>query len=160
VILSRTAEGANKGLDAAHAQGELLKGEGILPATRVDEAFDRLAGSADFDAAIRAADIVIESAPEDMAFKQALFARLDAIARPDAVLATNTSGLSITAVASRCTRRERVVTAHFWNPPHLMPLVEVVMGEKTSPAVAAELRDLLSAGGKMPVIVKKDRPGQ
>ncbi len=51
---------------------------------------------------------------------------------PDAVLASNTSGLSITAIAARCTRPERVVTTHFWNPPHLMPLVEIVQGEKTS----------------------------
>jgi 3-hydroxybutyryl-CoA dehydrogenase len=102
----------------------------------------------------------VESAPEDMDFKQDLFAKLDAATRPSAVLASNTSGLSITAIASRCERPERVLTTHFWNPPHLMPLVEVVKGEKTSDDVAQAVRNLLAACGKTPVVVKKDRPGQ
>ena len=95
-----------------------------------------------------------------MAFKQDLFAQLDALAKPDAVLATNTSGLSITAIASRCKRPERAMTTHFWNPPHLMPLVEIVRGEKTDPAIAEEVRQLLVHCGKVPVIVKRDTPGQ
>ena len=97
---------------------------------------------------------------EDMAFKQDLFARMDALAGPRAVLASNTSGLSITAIASRCQRPERVLTAHFWNPPHLVPLVEIVKGEKTADDVAVAVRELLVSCGKTPVIVKKDRPGQ
>jgi len=95
-----------------------------------------------------------------MEFKQDLFAKLDAATRPAAVLASNTSGLSITAIASRCQRPERVLTTHFWNPPQLMPLVEVVKGEKTSDEAAYAVRDLLAACGKTPVLVKKDRPGQ
>src|SRR4029079_2657422 len=106
------------------------------------------------------ADLVVESAPEDMDFKQELFTRLDAATRPSAVLASNTSGLSITAIASRCRHPERVLTTHFWNPPHLMPLVEIVLGEKTSQPIAQAVRELLSACGKVPVVVKKDRPGQ
>jgi 3-hydroxybutyryl-CoA dehydrogenase len=85
---------------------------------------------------------------------------MDAIAKPGAVLASNTSGLSITAIAERCTRPERVLTTHFWNPPHLMPLVELVKGEKTANYVVAAVRELLIGCGKVPVIVKKDRPGQ
>jgi 3-hydroxybutyryl-CoA dehydrogenase len=76
------------------------------------------------------------------------------------VLASNTSGLSITAIAARAQRPERILTTHFWNPPHLMPLVEIVKGERTSQEVAAAVRELLAACGKMPVVVKKDRPGQ
>jgi 3-hydroxybutyryl-CoA dehydrogenase len=95
-----------------------------------------------------------------MAFKRDLFARMDALARPDAVLASNTSGLSITAIASGCRHPERVLTTHFWNPPHLMPLVEIVMGDQTSSAVAESVRDLLSRCGRTPVLVRKDRPGQ
>src|SRR4029079_14905572 len=106
------------------------------------------------------ADLVVESAPEDMDFKQELFTRLDAATRPSAVLASNTSGLSITAIASRCRRPERVLTTHFWNPPPLLPLVEIAHGGRTSPGVAAEIHDLLAHCGKLPVIVRKDRPGQ
>jgi 3-hydroxybutyryl-CoA dehydrogenase len=76
------------------------------------------------------------------------------------VLATNTSGLSITEIQSRCARPERVITAHFWNPPHLMPLVEIVKGARTDAGVAERLRVFLTACGKVPVIVRKDRPGQ
>jgi 3-hydroxybutyryl-CoA dehydrogenase len=105
-------------------------------------------------------DLVIESIPENMDVKQKLFARLDAAADKSAILASNTSGLSITAIASRCRRPERVLTTHFWNPPHLMPLVEIVQGEKTSPAVVESIRGLLADCGKVPVVVKRDRPGQ
>ena len=113
-----------------------------------------------FDETVAAADLVIESVPERMSLKQELFARMDHIARPAAVLASNTSGLSITAVASKCLRPERVLTTHFWNPPHLMPLVEIVKGEKTSDETAQAVRKLLTDCGKTPVLVKKDRPGQ
>jgi 3-hydroxybutyryl-CoA dehydrogenase len=103
---------------------------------------------------------VVESIVEDMGVKQELFAHMDSMTRPEAILASNTSGLSITAIASKCRHPERVVTTHFWNPPHLMPLVEIVLGERTWPELAPALRDLFIVCGKAPVIVKKDRPGQ
>ena len=126
----------------------------------VEQAMELLSGSTDFDRSIARADLVVESGPEDLAWKQELFARMDALAAPDAVLASNTSGLSITAIAARCTRPERVLTTHFWNPPHLMPLVEIVRGDKTSAEVVRDIRDLLAGCGKTPVVVRKDRPGQ
>ena len=159
-ILGRTAESAAAGLDRAHGQSRVLLDNELIPSERIARALEILDSSCDFDRAVAAADLVVESAPEDMEFKQELFAKLDAATRPSAVLASNTSGLSITAIASRCTRPERVLTTHFWNPPHLMPLVEVVKGEKTADEVAYAVRDLLAACGKMPVVVKKDRPGQ
>jgi 3-hydroxybutyryl-CoA dehydrogenase len=160
VILSRTPENARKGLDAARAQARLLQENEIVDPARAARAAELLDASTDFDAAIAAAGLVIESGPENMSWKQELFARMDALARPEAILATNTSGLSVTAIASACSRPERVLTTHFWNPPHLMPLVEIVKGEKTSHEAALALRDLLAACGKTPVLVKKDRPGQ
>lgn len=154
-LLSRTAEGAAKGAEKARALGDVLVRHGL--AERVP---DLISGSADFEGAIAGADLVIESQPESMELKQELFVRMDALAKSDAVLASNTSGLSITAIASRCTHPERVLTTHFWNPPHLMPLVEIVKGEHTSEAVVERVRALLAACGKTPVVVKKDRPGQ
>lgn len=159
-ILSRSEEGAQAGLEKARAQLRLLAGNGLVTEQRASAAASLLAASAGFDGAIAAADLVIESAPEDLVFKQELFARMDAIARPEAVLASNTSGLSITAIASRCRRSARVITTHFWNPPHLMPLVEIVLGEQTDRAMAADLRDTLTACGKVAVMVNKDTPGQ
>ncbi len=159
-ILSRTGEGAAKGLTTARQQLALLEANGLATAEKSQWALENITASTDFDDAISSADLVIESAPENMAFKQDLFARMDAIAKPGAVLASNTSGLSITAIAERCTRPERVLTTHFWNPPHLMPLVELVKGEKTADHVIQAVRELLLSCGKVPVIVKKDRPGQ
>jgi 3-hydroxybutyryl-CoA dehydrogenase len=159
-ILGRTAESAARGLEKARAQARLLAESELAGAALLERAVGLLEASCAFDDTIRAADLVIESGPEDMAFKQALFARMDAMASPPAVLASNTSGLSITAIASGCSRPERVLTTHFWNPPHLMPLVEIVKGGKTSAEAVEAVRALLAACGKTPVVVQKDRPGQ
>ncbi len=160
VILSRSEEGAGKGLATARQQLALLESNGLTTAEKSMWALENVTACVEFEDAIASADLVVESAPENMAFKQDLFARMDAIAKPGAVLASNTSGLSITAIAERCTRPERVLTTHFWNPPHLMPLVEIVKGAKTADHVVQGVRELLLACGKVPVVVKKDRPGQ
>ena len=155
-ILSRAAESAEEARLRAIGFAALLAAHGLAPAQCAE-----IRGSTDLDAVVPGVDLVIESAPENMEFKQALFAHLDAISKPDAILASNTSGLSITAIASKCERfPERVLTTHFWNPPHLVPLVEIVRGARTSLAVAEEMRALLTQCGKTPVMVKKDTPGQ
>jgi len=159
-ILSRKADTAQTGLGKALAQLDLLEQHSLTTAERAAGARQLLAASDAFDQTIARVDLVIESALENMAFKQDLFARMDSIARPEAVLATNTSGLSITVLASECLRPERVLTTHFWNPPHLMPLVEIVKGERTSPEVVSAVRQFLVHCGKVPVLIKKDTPGQ
>lgn len=159
-ILSRKQETAQTGLEKALRQLEVLEQHGLAGAGQARRARESLAASSEFDATVGGADLVVESGPESMEFKQDLFARMDAIAPPAAVLASNTSGLSITAIASQCGRPERVLTTHFWNPPHLMPLVEIVKGERTGEQVVEEVRRLLEHCGKVPVVVKKDTPGQ
>jgi 3-hydroxybutyryl-CoA dehydrogenase len=159
-LLSRTEDNAARGVESARQQMRVLVDNGLAELVDVRAAFDRLDGSCAFDRTIGSADVVIESVPENMDVKQKIFVRMENIADRAAVLASNTSGLSITAIASRCRRPERVLTTHFWNPPHLMPLVEIVQGEKTSAAVAQSVRELVAACGKVPVMVKKDRPGQ
>lgn len=159
-IVGRTPESAAAGLAMAHRQLRLLAANDIVSDEQRIFSESQLRATSDFEGEVAAADIVIESAPENLAFKQELFKRMDAQARPDAILTSNTSGLSITAIASGCAHPERVMTTHFWNPPHLMPLVEIVLGEKTDPARAEEVRELLERCGKAPVVVKKDTPGQ
>lgn len=159
-ILGRTEESAGRGLDAARTQLQLLEDKGLAAPDKAAWAREHLDARAGYEEAVAAADLVVESAPENMEFKQRLFAGLEEMARPDAVLASNTSGLSITAIASRCRNPERILTTHFWNPPHLMPLVEIVKGQKTSGEIAERVRALLAACGKVPVIVHKDTPGQ
>ncbi|MGC4056009.1 MAG: 3-hydroxyacyl-CoA dehydrogenase NAD-binding domain-containing protein [Paludibaculum sp.] len=125
-IASRSEAGAQKGLEQAWRQLSQLAEHQLIHATDVTRARRLLQATSSLDSAAPEADLVIESAPENMEFKQELFAKLDGLTRPDAILTSNTSGLSITAIASRCRYPGRVVTTHFWNPPHLMPLVEVV----------------------------------
>jgi 3-hydroxybutyryl-CoA dehydrogenase len=159
-ILSRRPENAAHALEKARSQALLLADRELVDRALAEQAAALLAGSTAFDDVVAGAGLIVESAPEDLAFKQELFARLDTLATPDALLASNTSGLSITAIAEGCSRPERVLTAHFWNPPHLMPLVELVMGAKTSDAAVEAVREVLVKCGKTPVIVRKDRPGQ
>lgn len=155
-IVGRTDASSSRGLKAAQEQVQLLVHHGLAQGNLLE----RIKSTTDFEASVQGADLVIESTPEDLAFKQDLFARLDALAKPSAALASNTSALSITAVAAKCRRPERILTTHFWNPAFLMPLVEIVKGEKTSAEVAEAVRALLRRCGKVPVLVKKDRPGQ
>jgi 3-hydroxybutyryl-CoA dehydrogenase len=104
------------------------------------------------------ADLVVEAIVEDLEAKRALFARLEAIVRPDAVLATNTSSLSVTAIASACTRPERVAGWHFFNPVPLMKVVEVIAGPRTEPAILDRLAALAAAAGHRAVRCA-DSPG-
>lgn len=104
--------------------------------------------------------LIVEAITERLAAKQALFEELDRLAPPDVIIASNTSGLQITKIAEFTEHTERTVTAHFWFPGHLVPLVEVVMGDKTAESVALALRDELRGWGKAPVIVRRDLPGQ
>ncbi len=103
--------------------------------------------------------VVIEAISEDLALKQALFRHLDEVVPYSALLWTNTSGLSITAIAHDLRHPERVCGAHFWNPPHLIPLVEVVRGERTAERTLEQTAALLSSAGKTPVVVHRDVPG-
>jgi len=158
-IVSRTPEGAAKGVATARSLIEVLAKNGLADPGQARDAAARLSPSTDPEAAVRAAQLFIESIPEDLATKQAFFARLDR-ASPDAILCSNTSGISITAIAEKSTHRQRILTTHFWNPPYLMPLVEVSVSTWTSPQIADEVMRLLRACGKVPVLVHHDRPGQ
>jgi 3-hydroxybutyryl-CoA dehydrogenase len=105
------------------------------------------------------ADLVIEAAPEDLALKRELFAALDAAAPAAAILATNSSAISTGEIASAATRPERVVGTHWWNPPGLVDLVEVIEAEATSAATVERTIAILRAVGKAPVHVRRDLPG-
>ena len=103
-------------------------------------------------------DLVIEAAPEEMELKQQLFGEMDIRCRPDALFATNTSSLSVTAIADSTRNPARLAGMHFFNPAPLMPLVEVIRGESTPREVATTLMDLARAMGKTPVMAA-DTPG-
>jgi 3-hydroxybutyryl-CoA dehydrogenase len=102
---------------------------------------------------------VFEAAPEKLTLKQQIFAELSTHVAPDTILASNSSAIPTTEIARFLKHRERVVGTHFWNPPHLVPLVEVIQNEWTTPEVVKATMDLLREAGRAPVHVKKDIPG-
>ncbi|MBU2941116.1 3-hydroxyacyl-CoA dehydrogenase NAD-binding domain-containing protein [Shimia thalassica] len=109
--------------------------------------------------AVRGADVVFEAAPEKLALKQKIFTEIEAHAPDTCILASNTSVMPITQIMSKLRLKNRAVGTHWWNPPHLIPLVEVVKTEWTDPKVAQDMFDLLADAGKTPVMVEKDVPG-
>ncbi len=113
----------------------------------------------EFANVVSQSDFVIEAIPERIDLKQQLFKFLDEQAPQHAILATNTSSLPISEIAAATKRPEKVVGMHFFNPPPLMPLVEVIKGDKTSEETVKVTYDLAKKFGKQPVIVKKDVPG-
>ncbi|HEY3258404.1 MAG TPA: 3-hydroxyacyl-CoA dehydrogenase NAD-binding domain-containing protein [Gemmatimonadaceae bacterium] len=133
--------------------------KGKVTAEQSKSVRDRIttAGAAALDE-FRDCSVVIEAVVEDLEAKRNLFSRLEAVLSDDAILATNTSSLSITAIASGCKHPERVVGIHFFNPPTVMPLVEIVPGLATSDAVTSSARGLVDTWGKTTVLAS-DTPG-
>ncbi len=111
------------------------------------------------EAAVADADLVVEAIAEDLALKQALFARVEPLVRPDTVLATNTSVIRVTPIMSGLAHRERALATHWWNPPFLVPLVEIIGSEWTEPAVIEAMMALHRQIGQAPVHVRKDVSG-
>jgi 3-hydroxybutyryl-CoA dehydrogenase len=158
-IVSRTSEGADRGVTTARSLIAQLADNQLADPEQAKNAAAHLAPSTDPESAVRAAQFAVETIPENLALKREFFARLDR-ASPDAILCSNTSGISITAIAENTTRPERILTTHWWNPAHLVPLVDVVMGKRTDLHIAEEVMAFLRECGKVPVLVRKDRPGQ
>jgi 3-hydroxybutyryl-CoA dehydrogenase len=159
IVVSRTAENAAKGTAAVKSLLGSLAENGLADPAAAKAATGRIRTSTSPEDAARAAQLFVESIAENLEIKQEYFARLDAAAA-DTILCSNTSGISITEIAAKCRRPERVMTTHFWNPPYLMPLVEVVVGKRTDVKLAEGVVALLKAAGKVPVLVRKDVPGQ
>ncbi len=137
--------------------GKLVSKRMVREAT--DDVMKRIHPSLDFEEVVRDADFVIEAVPEKIDLKKKVFADLDRLTPKHAILATNTSSLPITEIASATDRRDKVVGMHFFNPPPLMPLVEVIRGEETSDLTVRITYELAKRFGKQPVIVNRDVPG-
>jgi 3-hydroxybutyryl-CoA dehydrogenase len=119
---------------------------------------DRIAGTTDLAAAVEGADLVVEAVPEDLDLKRDVLSEAEAVAPDDARLASNTSSLSVTAIASALARPERFVGLHFFNPVHIMALVEVVVAEQTSDETLAFAESFVEDVEKTAVTVT-DSPG-
>jgi 3-hydroxybutyryl-CoA dehydrogenase len=122
-------------------------------------AVNRVSLHADLATAVAGADVVIEAALENMELKQKLFAEIEAAAPAHAILASNTSVMPITRIMENSRDKTRALGTHWWNPPFLVPLVEVVRTVDVSNKTVASMMALLASVGKTPVEVKKDVPG-
>ena len=148
-----------KAIENVRANLTLLAGNGIGKREDIEGAVGLIKTTRELKEAVSGARLVIEAVAEQLDLKQKLFQEMDSLCSPDAILATNTSVISITEIAARAKNRGRIVGTHFWNPPYLIPLVEVVPGDDTSPLTVDLTYDLLKSVGKHPVKVKKDVPG-
>lgn len=132
--------------------------KGKMEAAQKDAILGRIKGTTDMQV-LKDADFVIEVVLEDMALKKSVFGELDEICGPDVILASNTSSMSLTEIATATKRPDKVCGMHFFNPVPLMKLVEVIRGYSTSDETVAVTTDLAKKMGKITVEVKKDSPG-
>jgi len=155
----RTDASLQRGLDRLKSNLQTCLENGLMEKGGEQSVLSRLKGVKSLEEAARGAHFVIEAVAEDMAIKKDIFSRLDGICPRESIFASNTSGLSITEMASVTNRPDKMVVTHFWNPPHLVPLVEIVRGEKTSEDTIAVTKELMLLLGKAPVLVQKEVPG-
>ena len=129
-----------RGLDAVHANLDKGVDRGKVSEELRDAALMRLAGSTDLETTVDAADLIIEAVPEVLSLKQALFAEIEPMVEDTAVFGTNTSSLSVAAIAGVLHRPERLIGLHFFNPVHIMKLLEVISHPTTADAVVDRVR--------------------
>ena len=122
-------------------------------------AFPALRFEPDFGQAVKGAALAVEAVPEKLEIKHAVLKQLEAHASPDCILASNTSGIPISRLQEAVQRKGRVVGMHWSNPPHIIPVVEIIAGAHTDPAVIRQARDVASKCALIPVVVEKDIPG-
>jgi carnitine 3-dehydrogenase len=120
---------------------------------------DRLTLTDDLEAAVKTADFVQESAPERLPIKQALYEKLGRLVPEGVVIASSTSGLTMTDIQAMCSTPERTVIGHPFNPPYLLPLVEIIGGKATAPDAVQWAADFYRIAGKAPLVMKKEIPG-
>jgi 3-hydroxybutyryl-CoA dehydrogenase len=149
-------------LDGAKAAIESILRKGVekgkVTESAAAEAIARVHLIPELEPAVSGADLIIEAVPESFELKVDLFAQADLFCGPDTILASNTSSISITKLASNVERRDRFIGMHFFNPPHLMKLIEIVRGERTSDATIEQVREIAEKMGKTAILVR-DSPG-
>ncbi|MFM0340407.1 3-hydroxybutyryl-CoA dehydrogenase [Paraburkholderia fungorum] len=157
VMIDVSDAALSKGRAALASSLERLVAKGKLDAATQKAALERIVTSVDY-AQLASVDVVIEAATENVELKGRILKQIEAAARPDAIIATNTSSISITALAAQLADPSRVVGMHFFNPVPMMPLVEIIRGLQTSDETAAAVRTLTERIDKSPIGVRNS-PG-
>ena len=138
---------------------DLMKPSLVALGYSVSELDKGLSFEADLEKAVKNADIVQENGPENVAFKQELYGKLDKWTKPEALLLSSSSSITATIFTEKMTRPERALIGHPFNPPHLIPLVEVVPGKKTSHTATLSAMNFYKSLGKKPVLIEKEIAG-
>jgi len=146
------------GLNTIKKNYERTISKGKMTKEQADALLARVKGTTDLAAAVKGADVVIEAVVENMDLKKVVYKELDQLCAPEAILASNTSGLSITEIASVTRRPGKVIGMHFFNPVPVMKLVEIIKGQATSEETFAVIKALAEKMGKMPIAVN-EAPG-
>ena len=154
-MYNRTAESSARAMANIDEGLDLFADAGLASRIERDAARARISPTTDLAAAVAEADFVVEAVAEQLPVKQEIFQKLDVLAPERAILASETSGLRMTDIARHTHRPERCITTHNYTPPPLIPVVEVVPGERTNPAVVETTCALLRHIGKEPVVCKE-----
>lgn len=147
-------ERVESGLDAIESNLSEGVERGKVTEAERETTLANVSGTANFEAAVEGAEFVIEAVPEDMDLKKDVLTNAEEIVDDDAVIGSNTSSLSVTELASALDRPERVVGVHFFNPPHIMSLVEIILAEQTDETTEDATVDYVEGIGKEPVVVR------
>ena len=158
VLVDREMDLVETGLARIRANLDEGVERGKVEASDRDATLGRITGDADLEAAVRTADLVVEAVPERLELKRDIFRRVEAGAPEEAVLATNTSSLSVTEIQASVAAPGRLVGMHFFNPVHIMKLVELVRGESTDEETVERAAAFARRMGKEPIVVR-DSPG-
>jgi 3-hydroxybutyryl-CoA dehydrogenase len=158
-LLDIKQEFLDKGIKNVRANLSLMAKEGLKFDSDIDTIISRIKTTTSMEQATSNVHLVIEAASENLELKQKIFQDLDRLCSADTILATNTSVISISEIAAKAQKRDRIVGTHFWNPPYLIPLVEVVKGNESSDEAVDATYNFLKQAGKHPVKVMKDVPG-
>lgn len=158
-LLDVKSELLSKALKNIRLNLSMMARKAVISKSVIDTIISRIKTTTNMAEAVSDAQLVIEAVTENLELKQKVFHDLDRLCPPQTILATNTSVISITEIAAKARNRRRILGTHFWNPPYIIPLVEVVKGRETSEEVVETIYQLLKNAGKHPVKVMKDVPG-
>jgi 3-hydroxyacyl-CoA dehydrogenase len=151
-ILQRARINIEKNLEVFHQASLIEKGE-------IELFLTRLTTTTDIKLAVEGSEFIVEAATEDLELKQGLFEQVESLCKKEAILASNTSSLTLAEMGLRVKNKERLVTTHWFNPPHIVPMVEVVKGEETSDDTVEMAYRLLAKIKKVPVKINLELPG-
>lgn len=154
-----SAEKLDQALSAVRGNLDMLVSLGLVTKEQAEPAAGRITAAVDLAEAAAGADLVVEAVSENLELKQSIFRRLDEACPPHSILASNSSTLVPSGMAAVTKRPEKVLGTHYFNPPHLFRIVEVIRGPQTADETVTTVYDLLTKVGKRPVVVHKEAPG-